>query len=156
MRVRARARARRGEGEGEGGEEEGEVLGARGRPWVRDGSLAAKGDRDAAEWRSGKPVAWQRATRSPLHHTTPNFHRPCALTNTSDRHQIWQEYRARRVLWIPSKSGCSGSLILVNNPKTLQVQIWLLTTCAGFRSSDSERRTNPGYRIVYIEYSILV
>ena len=64
--MRARARARRGEGEGEGGEEEGEVSGARGRPWVRGGSLATKGDRDVAEWQSGKPMAWQRATRSPL------------------------------------------------------------------------------------------
>ena len=86
---RSRVRVRRwGEGEGKGearqgeegggGEEEGGVSGARGRPWVGGGLLARRGDGDAAEWRSGKPVAWQRATLSPLQHTTqlPSTMRP--------------------------------------------------------------------------------
>ena len=84
-RVRVR-RWGKGEGKGEarqgkeggGGEEEGGVSGARGRPWVWGGSLAQRGDGDTVEWQSGKPVAWQCATLSPLHHTTqlPSTMRP--------------------------------------------------------------------------------
>ena len=154
-----RARARQGKARKEEGERKRE--GCREREGDLGWGVVCWHEGEMETRQSGDPESqWRGNARLSAHFTTPpNFHQPCALANTSDRHHIWQEYRARRVLWIPSKSGCSSSLILVNNHKTSLFRLRLLTTCMGFRSSDSGCRTNPklnGHRIVYIAHSIVV
>ena len=55
-------------------------------------------------------------------YTTPIFHRLRALTSSSNRPQIKQEYRARELQRIPSELGRSGTLIPFNHTKTTLVR----------------------------------
>jgi hypothetical protein len=73
--------------------------------WLRASPMQGSGG-SASRWR-----VW------PLHHTTSTFHQSRALASSSNRPQIQQEYWARQVLQIPSKSGRSSILIPLNTTK---------------------------------------
>ena len=80
----------------------------------------------------------------PPHHTTIlTFQRPRTLSNSSDRPQNRQEYRARLVRPIASESGRSGALISLNTTKTTLGRLKTPKARAG-NSASNKRRPQRG------------
>ena len=75
----------------------------------------------------------------PHHHTTSTFQQPCAPSQHSDHLQTQQECQAWVVRPIPSESGRSGALILLNITKSTLALLKTLKMRAGPSGSNKRR-----------------
>jgi hypothetical protein len=94
---------------------------------MRGNALCSNFEPGAQRGRAADRQAGGVATRvpqpqpQPHHHTTSAFQRPRAPSQHSDRLQTQQECQAWVVRPIPSESGRSGALILLNNTNIILV-----------------------------------